>query len=491
MRGGPDDWTNVPIDGGDGGKNNVPVSTGGGQGNDATPNATLTYRADRPVSGVESVLEEEYGDVTPVPVLEEVHAQAGPFMQMGGATQQQVDPEYSVSEEYDEFPVNVALDVSEDIEVEIVQNTPDELGRLASISDELQDGEYLLTVEVHAEQKEYLGEVIETIEEAYGDTIQRYDPLEDQHDMMQQTQMEQMSQMAGGDVASMMGGDGDQFETDIDGYGWDDVYLEDDPMETVERLVVGPLVNPELYERAGEKPKGLFLYGDPGVGKTLLAKVVASETDATFLSASISELTNMFHGESSSQVDRLFDEAKEKSPSIIYIDEADSLLRPRGGAGASPTTDQIREDMVNTFLDNMDGLEELQDVMVIASTNRMDAIDDASKRKGRFDAIEEIPPPTEEGREEIYRIHTVDRNDEVFVDLDFDELAERTEGETGADIAGSVKTARTNVIQDLKEEYGGYADIPPEEFVVEHEDILRAIEEQEEDDAPGGRIGFQ
>ncbi|MDY6777618.1 MAG: ATP-binding protein [Candidatus Nanohaloarchaea archaeon] len=303
--------------------------------------------------------------------------------------------------------------------------------------------------------------------------------------MQAQMEMQGMGMQEGGDAPN-------EFEVDVSNYSWDDIALpEGGPDEQgledeIKTYVEGPLENPELYEKVGRKPKGVVVHGKPGTGKTLLAKVVASESDATFLSASISELTSMFHGESSSQVDRLFDYAKEESPSIIYLDEADSLLRKRGGMSGSPTTDQIREDMVNTFLDNMDGIEELEDVMVIASTNRREAMDEAAVRDERFDAIFELPEPTEEARKKIFKIHTEQESPEAFGELDYDELAGLTEDWTGAQIAGAVERAKVNAIQELHEEYGEFGEIPPEELVIEHEDLLKTLDARQDGEGEGG-----
>jgi len=210
---------------------------------------------------------------------------------------------------------------------------------------------------------------------------------------------------------------------------WEDVgglsKLKQELIEAIE----WPLKHSSAFKRIGIKPpSGLLLYGPPGTGKTLLAKAVANESEANFILVRGPELLNKFVGESEKGVRKVFERARQSAPTIIFFDEIDSLTPKRGLSSDS----QVTERVVNTLLSEMDGLEELNDVVVIAATNRPDIIDAALLRPGRFDRFLLTVPPVKEGRLEIFKIHT--KKMPLFKDVDLDKLAEKTEGYVGADI---------------------------------------------------------
>ncbi len=193
-------------------------------------------------------------------------------------------------------------------------------------------------------------------------------------------------------------------------------------------------------------PKGLLLYGPPGTGKTLLAKAAANESEANFISVKGPELLNKFVGESEKAIREVFRKARQASPCIIFFDEIDSVAPVRGtGSGDSNVTERV----ISQFLTEMDGLEELRNVVIIAATNRPDIVDPALLRPGRFDRMLLVPPPDLEARKQIFRIHT--KKTPLAEDVKTDELARKTEGYTGADIASICNTA---VMLSIKEHIG-------------------------------------
>jgi proteasome regulatory subunit len=199
----------------------------------------------------------------------------------------------------------------------------------------------------------------------------------------------------------------------------------------VREAVEDPLLKPELYKRVGiEPPKGVLLVGPPGTGKTLLAKAVAHHTNATFIRFVGSELVQKYIGEGARLVRELFQLAKEKGPSIIFIDELDAIGAKRLEVATSGDREVQRTLM--QLLAELDGFNPLADVKIIGATNRPDILDEALLRPGRFDRTIEIPIPSLEAREEIFGIHARGMN--VDSDVSYEALASRTEGATGADI---------------------------------------------------------
>ncbi|HTW77896.1 MAG TPA: proteasome-activating nucleotidase [Thermoplasmata archaeon] len=204
-----------------------------------------------------------------------------------------------------------------------------------------------------------------------------------------------------------------------------------DQVREIREAVEYPLLRSELYKKVGvDPPKGVLLIGSPGTGKTMIAKAVAHHTNATFVRLVGSELVQKYIGEGARLVRELFQLAREKAPTIIFIDEVDSIGAKRLEVATSGDREVQRTLM--QLLAEMDGFEPLSNVKIIAATNRPDILDDALLRPGRFDRIIEIPVPTFQGRAEIFRIHS--RGMAVRDPIDFDALASRCEGATGADI---------------------------------------------------------
>src|SRR5436190_6425329 len=218
---------------------------------------------------------------------------------------------------------------------------------------------------------------------------------------------------------------------------WDDVGGLDAARDRLREGVELPLKHPEAFRRLGIRPaKGFLLYGPPGTGKTLLAKAAAREAEANFIATKSSDLLSKWYGESEQQIARLFNRARQVAPTIIFIDELDSLVPARGGGLGEP---QVTERVVNTILAEMDGLEELQSVVVIGATNRPNLIDPALLRPGRFDELIYVPVPDAEGRRHILSIHT--KGMPLAKAVDLDEMAERSERFTGADLEDLVRRA--------------------------------------------------
>jgi transitional endoplasmic reticulum ATPase len=225
---------------------------------------------------------------------------------------------------------------------------------------------------------------------------------------------------------------------------WEQVGGLEDVKEELREAVEWPLKYPDLFAQLNATPpKGLLLYGPPGTGKTLLAKAVAHESESNFISVKGPELLNKFVGESEKAVREVFRKARQASPCIIFFDEIDSVAPTRGSSvGDSHVTERV----ISQFLTEMDGLEELRNVVIIAATNRPDIIDSALLRPGRFDRLLFVPPPDLEARKQIFKIHT--RKTPLADDVNLDDLARKSDGYTGADIAS---LANTGVMLALRE----------------------------------------
>ncbi len=205
----------------------------------------------------------------------------------------------------------------------------------------------------------------------------------------------------------------------------------EEQIEEITEIVELPLTEPERFERLGVvPPKGVLLVGEPGTGKTLLAKAVANRTSARFIRVVGSELVQKYIGEGARMVRELFDLAKEKAPSILFIDEIDAIAARRVEDGTSGEREVQRTMM--QLLAEVDGFDQRGDVRIIGATNRPDILDPALLRPGRFDRIIKVPLPDEDGRKEIFKIHTAMMK--MNEDVDFDTLAALTESATGADI---------------------------------------------------------
>ena len=219
--------------------------------------------------------------------------------------------------------------------------------------------------------------------------------------------------------------------------GWEDIGGLDEAAGRLKEGVELPLKHPDAFRRLGIRPaKGFLLYGPPGTGKTLLAKAAARESEANFIATKSSDLLSKWYGESEQQIARLFNRARQVAPTIIFIDELDSLVPARGGGLGEP---QVTERVVNTILAEMDGLEELQNVVVIGATNRPTLIDPALLRPGRFDELIYVGTPDTAGRRRILAIHT--RNMPIADDVDLEKIAQRTDRFTGADLEDLVRRA--------------------------------------------------
>ncbi len=215
------------------------------------------------------------------------------------------------------------------------------------------------------------------------------------------------------------------------GVTYDDVGGLADQITEIRETVELPLLRPEAFEKVGiDPPKGVLLYGPPGTGKTLLAKAVAHETNSVFIKLIGSELVRKYIGEGARLVRELFKLAKEKAPSIVFIDEADAIGAKR--LESSTSGDREVQRTLMQLLAEMDGFSPRGDVRIIAATNRPDILDPAMLRPGRFDRLIEIPLPTYDGRVEIFKIHTRKMN--ISPEISLEDLASRTESATGADI---------------------------------------------------------
>ncbi|MCL5430020.1 MAG: CDC48 family AAA ATPase [Candidatus Marsarchaeota archaeon] len=214
-------------------------------------------------------------------------------------------------------------------------------------------------------------------------------------------------------------------------------------IQKIREMVELPIRYPELFERLGiEPPKGVLLFGSPGTGKTLLAKAVANESDAHFVDISGPELVSKFVGESEEKLRELFNEAKEKAPTVIFMDEIDAIAPKREEA-----TNEVERRMVSQLLTLMDGISSRGQVIVIGATNRPNAIDPALRRPGRFDREIEIGVPDRTARKEILQIHT--RNMPLAKDINLDNLADITHGYTGADLSALVREAAMAALRGI------------------------------------------
>ncbi|MEM3273020.1 MAG: CDC48 family AAA ATPase [Candidatus Micrarchaeaceae archaeon] len=241
---------------------------------------------------------------------------------------------------------------------------------------------------------------------------------------------------------------------------WDDVGGLESVKKELKEAVDLPLKKPEMFEKIGIRPvRGVLLVGPPGTGKTLLAKAVATERESNFISIKGPEVLSKYVGESEKTLREIFRKAKLAAPCIIFIDEIDAIASARE---YGELESRVAERVVDTLLTEMDGLEELKNVVVLAATNRPDAIDPALLRPGRFDKIIEIPMPDTETREEIFKVHM--KHMPVDKSVDIESLAEMTENYTGAEIENVCREAGMNAIRNNRE-------------VVKREDFEKALAE--------------
>ena len=236
---------------------------------------------------------------------------------------------------------------------------------------------------------------------------------------------------------------------EVPNVGWNDVGGLDDLKQELIEAVVWPLKYRGLFARTGASPpKGILLYGPPGTGKTLLAKAVANESEANFISVKGPELLSKWVGESEKGVREIFRKARQAAPCIVFFDEIDAIAPVRGGEyGDSHVTERV----ISQLLTELDGLEALKDVVVMGATNRPDIVDTALLRPGRFDRLLYVPTPDKKARIEIVRIHS--KNMPLSEDVDTSRLAELTEGYTGADIASFLSAALMNSMREYLSKY--------------------------------------
>ncbi len=224
---------------------------------------------------------------------------------------------------------------------------------------------------------------------------------------------------------------------EVPNIGWADIGGADEAQLKLKEGIELPLKNPDAFRRLGIRPaKGFLLYGPPGTGKTLLAKAVAKESEANFISIKSSDLLSKWYGESEQQISRLFQRARQVAPCVIFIDEIDSLVPARGSSGNEP---QVTSRVVNTILAEMDGMEELASVVLVGATNRPTLIDPALLRPGRLDELIYVGTPDAAGRTHILGIHT--KKMPLAKDVDLADIARQTERFTGADLEDVVRRA--------------------------------------------------
>jgi len=216
--------------------------------------------------------------------------------------------------------------------------------------------------------------------------------------------------------------------------------------ENLKEAVEWPLKNPEIFKRMGVRPpKGILLYGPPGTGKTMLAKAVAKESESNFILINGPSLLSKWVGESEKAVREIFRKARQTSPTILFFDEIDALVPRRGGN----EDNKVNERIVNQMLSEMDGLETLNDVLVLGATNRPDMVDPALLRPGRFDRVIFTPIPDVTSRKKIFEVHT--KKMPLAKDVNLQQLADRTQGYVGADIEGVCREAAMFALrEDMK-----------------------------------------
>ncbi len=242
----------------------------------------------------------------------------------------------------------------------------------------------------------------------------------------------------------------------------------DEQMDEVRETVEMPIESPEMFDEVGiDPPSGVLLHGPPGTGKTMLAKAVANQTDATFIKMAGSELVHKFIGEGAKLVRDLFELARQQEPAVVFIDEIDAIAAKRTESKTSGDAEVQRTMM--QLLAEMDGFEDRGQISIIAATNRFDMLDRAILRPGRFDRLIEVPKPDFEGREMIFEIHTRGMN--VADDVDFADLADLAAGASGADIKAICTEAGMYAIRDDRVE------VATEDF----EGAWRKIRQTEED----------
>jgi transitional endoplasmic reticulum ATPase len=232
-------------------------------------------------------------------------------------------------------------------------------------------------------------------------------------------------------------------EDHVPDVAYEDVGGMEEEIKKVREMIELPLKHPELFERLGiDPPKGVLLHGPPGTGKTLLAKAVANESDANFVLLNGPEVMSKFYGESEKKIRDIFEDAEKNAPTIIFFDEIDAIAPKR-----EDVQGEVERRVVSQLLTMMDGLNSRGKVIVIGATNRVNSVDPALRRPGRFDREVEISVPGKKGRLEVLKIHT--RNMPLFKDVNLEDLAAKTHGFVGADLSALTKEAAMNVLRKM------------------------------------------
>jgi AAA family ATPase len=224
---------------------------------------------------------------------------------------------------------------------------------------------------------------------------------------------------------------------------WEDIGGLDELKLALKQAVEWPLKRPDAFRKFGiTPPKGVLMYGPPGCSKTMVAKALANESGLNFLSIKGPELFSKWAGESERSVRELFRKARQVSPAIIFFDEVDALGSERGGSGGGKVGDRVLAQM----LTEMDGIEQLKDVVVVAATNRPDMIDRALLRPGRLDRLFYVPLPDDQTRRKVFEVHT--RGKPLSEDVDLDDLVARTSGYSGAEVAAVCNEAALKALEE-------------------------------------------
>ena len=259
-----------------------------------------------------------------------------------------------------------------------------------------------------------------------------------------------------------------EVQVQVPNVSWDDVGGLDQLKEELREAIEWPIKHKEAFDYVNvETPKGVLLYGPPGTGKTLIAKALAKMTESNFINIKGPELLSKWVGESEKGVREIFRKARQAAPCIIFLDEIDALV-PRRGSGSSDS--HVTENVVSQILTEIDGLEELHNVLIVGATNRLDIVDEALLRPGRFDRIIEVPNPDENGRKHIFEIHT--KKKPLSNDVNLQKLVELTEGFSGAEVAAvtnraaiiALKRYVNNNTQNIKE------------IKITHQDLVDSID---------------
>jgi ATP-dependent 26S proteasome regulatory subunit len=293
------------------------------------------------------------------------------------------------------------------------------------------------------------------------------------------TSIENMMAKLGGKTAESLK---DKLQVEKPNISFEDIGGQDKAKREIQGLSFA-IKNPELYKKWGTKPpKGILLYGPPGTGKTLMAKALATEADANFLSISISDITSKWYGESEKLMQEVFDLAKDsEGKTILFFDEVDAIAPERDNAS------EASRRIVSTMLTKLDGIGSNPNVMVVCATNRLEAIDPALTRPGRLDKLVEVPLPDADGRKQIFKIHIKQADKlagrELFNGVDFDEVVNKTDKTSGADIAEIIR----RTLEEKVRQEGAYGSEPG---AITTKDIVKEIEGYERVKQDKKKIGF-